>query len=258
MKKKIISILICLITIISCFSLNGCLRSDKYEDYFFLYEKNNDFAVIVGLTELGKEQEVLVVPKQIEGLQIKRIGKSKSWFGYDLIASGNLEKIFVKNSTQFIFIYDGFLNCDNLENVILMHFDVSYLENYSDSGDYRVIPPQCVINKETYDEIKLSEEADWLRKFKIANIEFRLNYKEGKEDIFWLDNEPADSLITKWYEGYYSPEREGYSFVGWYKESECVNEWDFENDKTLPDILDEETGETKKQVTRLYAKWNKN
>ena len=89
MKKKIISILICLITIISCFSLNGCLRSDKYEDYFFLYEKNNDFAVIVGLTELGKEQEVLVVPKQIEGLQIKRIGKSKSWFGYDLIASGN-------------------------------------------------------------------------------------------------------------------------------------------------------------------------
>ncbi len=162
MKNKLIFILICLITIISCFSLNGCLRSDKYEDDFFIYEKYGDknHLAVIGLTDLGKEQAVLVIPSAIKRMPITRVGKSKSWFGYDLIASGNLEKIFVKNNSQFIFIYNGFSNCDNLENVILMHFDVSYLENYSGSGDYRVIPPQCVINKETYDEIKLSEEAD--------------------------------------------------------------------------------------------------
>ncbi|MCI9031993.1 MAG: InlB B-repeat-containing protein [Clostridia bacterium] len=61
------------------------------------------------------------------------------------------------------------------------------------------------------------------------------------------------------------PEREGYTFGGWFKEPECINEWDFE-----VDILPKEKKEEKEvhiigetlieevaiyQETILYAKW---
>lgn len=39
-----------------------------------------------------------------------------------------------------------------------------------------------------------------------------------------------------------NPTKEGYIFDGWYKEPECVNEWNFETDTATPGM-------------RLYAKW---
>jgi uncharacterized repeat protein (TIGR02543 family) len=39
-----------------------------------------------------------------------------------------------------------------------------------------------------------------------------------------------------------SPEKTGYTFVGWYVEAECINEWDFASDKVTSDLI-------------LYAKW---
>lgn len=41
------------------------------------------------------------------------------------------------------------------------------------------------------------------------------------------------------------PVKEGYTFAGWYKEEDCLNIWDFSNDKADTDII-------------LYAKWDKN
>ncbi|MBW8381739.1 MAG: InlB B-repeat-containing protein, partial [Youngiibacter sp.] len=43
----------------------------------------------------------------------------------------------------------------------------------------------------------------------------------------------------------YPPEKNGYLFDGWYKEAECIDKWDFENDKVSSDIT-------------LFAKWKEN
>ena len=43
------------------------------------------------------------------------------------------------------------------------------------------------------------------------------------------------------------PQRDGYTFDGWFKEAECINQWDFDVD-TLQ--LSEDIEEIK-----LYAKW---
>ena len=51
--------------------------------------------------------------------------------------------------------------------------------------------------------------------------------------------------------------REGYEFDGWYKESECINAWDYEAD-ALPEVQIDEEGQEVYQETRLYAKWIKN
>ena len=53
------------------------------------------------------------------------------------------------------------------------------------------------------------------------------------------------------------PERDGYAFDGWYKESECVNIWDFETD-ALPQARVDDQGQEIYQETKLYAKWIKN
>ena len=39
-----------------------------------------------------------------------------------------------------------------------------------------------------------------------------------------------------------APTKEGYTFGGWYKESECTNAWDFDSDTVTSDVM-------------LYAKW---
>ncbi|MBO6263496.1 MAG: InlB B-repeat-containing protein [Clostridia bacterium] len=55
----------------------------------------------------------------------------------------------------------------------------------------------------------------------------------------------------------YYPLREGYGFTGWYKEPECINKWDFENN-TLPTVeYDEEGNPTEYIETKLYAGWQK-
>lgn len=56
------------------------------------------------------------------------------------------------------------------------------------------------------------------------------------------------------------PCREGYKFMGWYKEQERINKWDFEND-VVPKKKYDENGkyiymeDDKYTGTILYAKW---
>lgn len=45
------------------------------------------------------------------------------------------------------------------------------------------------------------------------------------------------------------PNRDGFIFDGWYMEEECINEWDFENNRLSFNTLDYELV--------LYSKWIK-
>ena len=86
---------------------------------------------------------------------------------------------------------------------------------------------------------------------------------DGK--IYWFDD--TSRFITAPQE----PVKAGYKFAGWYKEQECINEWDFDNDR-VPEIHTEKIEELGQNgysgepinilnsiyyynETRLYAKW---
>ncbi len=75
-----------------------------------------------------------------------------------------------------------------------------------------------------------------------ANVSYNLNYDEN--NYYYIDYYENDEKIL-----YIPPEpqRDGYSFGGWFKESDCINRWDFGTD-TLQ--ISEET-----QEIQLYAKW---
>ena len=64
------------------------------------------------------------------------------------------------------------------------------------------------------------------------NNYYYIDYYENGEKVMYIPPEP---------------QRDGYSFGGWFKESDCINQWDFDTDILQ---LNEEAQEVK-----LYAKW---
>jgi len=99
-----------------------------------------------------------------------------------------------------------------------------------------------------------------------ANITYYFNFETDiNYGVYWVDDVDYGEKIE-----YIpaNPVREGYEFGGWYKETECINKWDFETD-TLPEEQFEEIevenateeAEIEKktiyQETKLYAKWIK-
>lgn len=75
-----------------------------------------------------------------------------------------------------------------------------------------------------------------------ANVSYYLNYAEN--NYYYIDYYENDEKIL-----YIppAPQRTGYSFGGWFKESDCVNQWNFDTDTVQ--ITEE------KQEVKLYAKW---
>ena len=83
-----------------------------------------------------------------------------------------------------------------------------------------------------------------------ANVLYDLNY--GENNIFLVDD--CDGTTVNVLPP--NPIRQGYNFIGWYKEPECINIWDFEND-IVPAKEYNENGEYILKETILYAKWEK-
>lgn len=75
----------------------------RFETEYFLVERQTQNRIdIVGLTELGRQQRVLVIPQYIDGRRVSIVGR-RSVFGgpsgfADHIYSENLEKVFFETS----------------------------------------------------------------------------------------------------------------------------------------------------------------
>lgn len=86
----------------------------------------------------------------------------------------------------------------------------------------------------------------------MGNVSYMYNYEGAEnEGYYWVDsydNETIQFIPPE-------PQREGYTFEGWYKEKECINKWDFEVDKTKEEIPLKETSYDFYSGTYLYAKW---
>ncbi len=94
-------------------------------------------------------------------------------------------------------------------------------------------------------------EKENLKYYLPANIAFFFNYEfNPNEGYFFVDILEESGKITK---PPYDPKREGFTFEGWYKDPECVNEWDFDTDEVV--ITFDEEGNRIYEEIKLYAKW---
>ena len=83
-SKKICAIALSLTLMIISILMTGCscIGIRLYEDGYYIYSLNRQRPVvmIVGLTDLGREQETLIIPKYIDNYEVVLIGGRDSFW----------------------------------------------------------------------------------------------------------------------------------------------------------------------------------
>ena len=263
MKKRILA---GLMSVMIALSLCGCTHQKEDGEYYmgFKIREDVDFRYLLfddacptcksvdhphvaiwDLTETGKEKEILIIPKTINGYEVRHLGVESFpiWVTYQLggIDSEKVKRIYVSKSVE-CFAYVSFFH----------HF------NSCEDGKYRSVTPNLervifnYINDDgTYGGGYITSD-DRLDAAKIIERE-NVSYWIGEEKPYWIDDFEYGEKITYIPE---EPKRDGFEFVGWFKEEDCLNEWNFETD-TLPKAQKTEDGENFYAETKLYAKWIK-
>ncbi len=235
--KKVL--LMCFMLFIA-FILVGCQEPiKKYEDEYFIYTKqeymNDDKIYLDGLTEKGKEQEILYIPSSFNGNKV--ILSNLAIISNLLqITSDNLKKVYMDvGLTSF----GNFYVVNNDIKIMIVSTDIDSLPKQG----------TIYVSSKCFDEFSSKKFLDIFP----ANVSYNYNYENSpNEGHYWLDdydNELITYIPT-------NPIRSGYQFGGWYKEPECINRWDFEND-IIPEKEYDISEDYIFYETILYAKWIK-
>ena len=236
----VISGLFCFYAVL--FFTGGCKiikELEMHEDGYFQYiimgnpsrypfpnERGEAVVAIVGLTESGKEQEAIDIPREIDGMPVLRVGYTDDVCHNEYyIESENLKKFYV---------HDNIVHITNFEVKSVDLMICSLNENFGISTSY---------HKKYFYRAMLDDMSEEKRKgYYPANIVFMNNHSEEiNGGYYWLDNISMGEKIPL----PPNPEREGYAFGGWYTEPECINKWDFDMTLNLE----------KNEEFRLYAGW---
>ncbi|MBQ9482198.1 MAG: InlB B-repeat-containing protein [Clostridia bacterium] len=219
-----------------------------YEDGFFVYYKppKDEFVAIIGLTELGHQQKIIIMPETIGGYkyiirEIRGWGEKPVRWG----ENNTLEKIYFEYDMHwygynFNYTSNTFNQFSKLKKIIvnnksaktLQHVFTNKLYAFQENDQTIFVPSRALL----------------------ANAQFIYNYDEApNEGYYWIDDiddgEKIEIIPP-------APEREGYIFSGWYCEPECENEWDF-NNKIIKKEIEQGDFYPDDYVTYIYAKWNK-
>ena len=215
--------------------LTGCgeKKAGEYFEYEIMGEKENRYIRIMELTELGKEQEYIIIPGEIEGIKVTQLGGA---YYYGAWESEKLKKVYVASYDEIVAGANFFESCTVLEKIILFFVPTVGGYQHAPAGKYS---PN---SQATIDSSRSGR----------ANVSFRYNYAGAPNDGFYWIDDLDDELI-----GYIplAPKREGYMFGGWYKEPACINAWNFAVDKIPAKIRDEDGAYIEYKETCLYAQW---
>ena len=260
-RKFILIFLSALLTFCTVSSCSNCelIKMDLENNEYFIYTTINEKTTnIVGLTNLGKEQKYLVIPTQIKGRKVKAVNPTlalepiKNKYGsekYWAFSSEKLKKIFIPDNVIVNEDSNYFKDSPNLEGVFLPYVQEAYSRRYKAVYSFQAYLNTNGNQQELY-EIWLSNRLSYT----VANVSYQFNYEEAPNSgYYWIDDYDGEKIgfIPE------EPKRNGYTFNGWYKEAECINAWDFNEDTVPKKIYDEEKGYGY-QETKLYAKWTEN
>lgn len=269
-KKRIIIPFFSLIlaTILTFFMGCSCLVGQIYEDGFFIFSRVSvDKIELIGLTDKGLEQEVLVVPEYTRERRVRTIGAGglqkneiAEKYGTEHINfnSEKLKRVYIPFSVRgpagLINIFD--------EQMTFDVFAVMRIENTDwkrfHGGNVKISSSQFF---ERYPSMRESgihchqKISEYYREILPANVTYHYNYPTTKNGgIYWIDDYDGE-LISYIPE---NPYRAGYTFCGWYKEPECINKWDFEKDIVPEKVYKDEAMYDVLYIyseLNLYAKW---
>ena len=243
--KRLFAIMLLCLTITCCFT--GCLIKDLLErdfnDEYFYYTIIDDNNVAVGSLNSYPESGVVFFPEKVRNYTVSKLGFAGLWAG----GNGYLgwvtapEGIVMK---RYYFphtikeVMSGYMSSSGGYWTKVFYCGETINLGKLSAGD----EAEIYVPSEKYDLFK-NELSEYFKGSLLkANVCYFLNYDEN--NYYYVDYYENGEKIM-----YIPPEpqRNGYSFGGWFKESDCINQWDFDTD-TLQ--LTEEVQEVK-----LYAKW---
>ena len=259
MKRKLriafVSLIAIVITFLCCTGAQCKARQTQpteYGDFYYSImtddETGEQYIRLQGLTEQGQQKKYVIVPREINGIKVRELNyQGGSWYYEGGLVSDVLEKIYIPTSVVVAEL--AFMHCPKLNRVIML--DKNGLKLYDDRSQKQVF-----ITSEEYNSDEYGNTNFYQRIFPVdvyfANVSFMYNYTNAEnQGYYWIDDLDYGTKIE------YVPEdpvRDGYEFGGWYKEPECVTEWNFKED-TLPEQAVTDEGDELYQETRLYAKW---
>ena len=277
--KKFIALTIILllsVTVLCGFRACGSIEEDFFDDgdFTYYYASDEDCYAIADTTKEGRKKDTLIVPAYYKGKEVRYI----TYVDHSL--AQNRYFIYTRNANKLYLSYlhkmrsnDYFV--DRLaKNVYFVKNDERYVNSMltyieDDSIKAYVTPlffnyaicllktmDHCIIERETDNFFIYYKKTDNMSKgqVQIANTSYHFNYEGAPNNgYFFIDDFARGGKIEN---TPYEPQREGYNFAGWYKESECEYVWDFAED-TLPAAEYYEQGNLIFTETKLFANWTK-
>ena len=234
--KKIIGLFLIVIFVLICSSCKNDNHFHAKESGDWIYSVDgcsNGQCALLGLSDIGKTKEVIVLPTEIDGLRVSRYGNKKGYIFSPDIVFDNCKKLYCNYSYITVCTGIEFEN-QEMEGFFPHQFSSSSISLYG----LCVYNPNATIflSQDFYNYEKKYYSIDNENCF-VANIEYYLD----DENCFFIDNVESGKLEVI----QPKPFKDGYVFEGWY-----INDikWDFENN-LVEDYFDENNH------LRLEAKW---
>ena len=250
MKKIIITLSLMLVFLLSSCKLKK-VETKRYVDgdYVYCLQRVNGkaYAGIIELTEQGLEKETLVIPTTIGDYEVGYMGVHYWGQEYPDFKSEKLKNLYM--NYQVGFMYDNFFKkVTTLENAYFIIFNklpssdssfncINLLENNPNMNLY--IPKfdyDCLYEKNFFDDFS---------RIYYANVSYYV-----EDYVFFIDDVDGGlvNVIPP------TPILEGKTFVGWYKDEEYKEKFDFEND-IIPKKEYDEKGNYLYNEYKIYARF---
>lgn len=269
----------------------GKKKIKLYEYGDFIITEDNE---LYDISDSGLQKEYLIIPETINGKEVSVFQyPPKSFMGQPISAgfrySEKIKKIYANRKTGST----GFLCYEEKTEDKLFLINNKYKKlinpkvkligaNYTNEKTiinnmsefvqkiyayFGGCIPRAYIEKEMFNE------TDFFKNYyyKMANIEFLYNYENAPNyGCYWIDDLETGETLAYMPP---NPTREGYTFDGWYADSECTIEYDFATPYVKKDLIEGvydvpiKTYEgirydttyyllyPEDYVTHLYAKW---
>lgn len=238
--KRLFAVLICF-TILCSFTGCSLGTQNKVIDENFYCKVIDGNNIAIGNVKTYPRDGAVFFPERIQNYTVSKIGFASGLGfggnGYFYDQDGVIIKrcYFPHTITKVMHGYMYLISTRHLK--IFYCGDTIDLNNFAMEDKVEIYVPG-----EEYDLFKEVLSEYFRGSLLKANVSYHLNYDENS--YYYIDYyENGEEIL------YIPPEpqREGYSFGGWFEEADCINQWVFGTD-TLQ--ISEET-----QEIQLYAKW---
>ena len=241
--RRLLTILICF-TLFCCFTGCSLGKLNKVVDENFFCKVIDENNVAIGNVRTYPKDGAVFFPEKIGKYTVSKLGFSSGMgFGGNGYLSAfkegepKIQRCYFPHTIKEI-------GSRYISSNLKMFYCGAVIDLIGLDAEFRNV--EIYVPTEKYDLFKNVLSERYFRGSLLkANVSYYLNYAEN--NYYYIDYYENGEKIL-----YIPPEpqRTGYSFGGWFKESDCVNQWNFDTDT----VQITEEG----QDVKLYAKWIQN